>query len=106
MYDPIFSSEYQELQGTYGERSYGSLHTTGYEAIDTVCFTPDQKNCVQQFRWFAVTYQDGGMFSFQDGILGLVPYYNDYVKGPLFIWELFENGSIEEPSFAFYLTGD
>ena len=80
-----------ELQGTYGERSYGSLHTTGYEALDTVCLTSDSQNCVQDFRWFAVTYQDGGLYDFQDGILGMVPYFNDYNKGPLFILDLFEN---------------
>ena len=63
-YDPSLSSEYHEIRGTYGERSYGSLHTTGHEALDTVCFTSDQNHCLEQFRWFAVTYQDGGLFKF------------------------------------------
>ena len=52
-----------------------------------------------------MTFQDGGLHTFQDGILGLTTHYNDYVTGPLLIWEMFAAGVLTEPIFAFYLTG-
>ena len=96
---------YKELSGTYGERIYGSLHTNGFEALDTVCLTSDAKHCVENFQWFAVTFQDGGIAPYKDGILGLTNVYNKYETGPSMIWKMFEQKIIEEPVFAFYLAG-
>ena len=94
-----------KLKGTYGERLYGSLSTSGYEALDTVCFTSDPNHCIDNFQWFAVTFQDGGLASYKDGILGLTTQYNQFVTGPSLVWQMYEQSIIEEPVFAFYLAG-
>ena len=64
---------------------YGSLVAEGYEALETICFTSSGKTCANNFNWFAITSQDGGLFDFEDGIVGLSTYKNDYVIGPLFV---------------------
>ena len=46
------------------------------------------------------------MYDFKDGILGFSTHFNDYVTGPLLVWELFEAGRLSEPTFAFYLAGN
>ena len=68
---------------------YGSLNTEGYEALETICFTSSDQSCANNFNWFAVTSQDGGLFEFEDGIVGMSTYYNDYVTGPLLIQQLY-----------------
>lgn len=85
--------------------SYGSLYALGYEATESVCFTSDEDHCAYNFRLFAITYQDGGLFPFEDGILGLSTYYNEYVTGPLLIQQLYEKNKISSPKYAFYLSG-
>ena len=104
-YETALSEAFVKLQGTYGERLYGSLSTSGYEALDTVCFTSDPNHCVENFQWFAVTFQDGGLAPFKDGILGLTTVYNQFITGPSLVWQMYEQSIIEEPVFAFYLAG-
>ena len=73
---------------------YGSLFARGYEASETVCFTSDDSHCADFFKFFAITYQDGGLFDFEDGIIGMSTHTNDYVTGPLLIAELHDQGKI------------
>ena len=60
---------------------------------------------MENFQWFAVTFQDGGIAPYKDGILGLTNVYNKYETGPSMIWKMFEQKIIEKPVFAFYLAG-
>ena len=85
---------------------YGSLFARGYEASDAVCFTSDESHCAYNFKFFAITYQDGGLFDFEDGIIGMSTHKNDYVTGPLLIAELYDQKKIQKPRFAFYLSGE
>ena len=39
---------------------YSSLYLEGFEAFDKVCFMR-RDMCVDSFRWFAITYQSGGL---------------------------------------------
>ena len=85
---------------------YGSLYAEGYTATESVCFTSDDSHCANDFRWFAITYQDGGLFDFEDGIIGMSTFTNDYITGPLFIQHLYEQKRISAPKFAFYLSNN
>ena len=73
---------------------YGSLFARGYEAKETVCFTSNDSHCADFFKFFGITYQDGGLFDFEDGIVGMATRYNDYVTGPLLIAELYDQRKI------------
>ena len=85
-FDPSQSGSFdRDWSGELTEMEYGSLYALGYEATESVCFTSDESHCAYNFRLFAITYQDGGLFSFEDGIMGLSTYYNDYITGPLLI---------------------
>ena len=92
--------------GSIDEMSYGSLNVKGYEALDFVCFTNNYSHCARDFRWFAITYQDGALSNFVDGILGFSTVTNGYVTGPSLVEELANQGKLGFEKFAFYLTDE
>ena len=60
-YDTSYSEAYQKNnRGRTKTMDYSSLYLEGFEAFDKVCFRR-QDMCVDTFKWFAISYQSGGL---------------------------------------------
>lgn len=78
----------------------------GKHAYDRVCPSTTETSCANDFRFVAITKQDG-LSSNEDGILGM---WSGNVSGydttEMFMYKMAADSDIDANIFSFYLTGE
>ena len=95
--------------GQQSERQYGELTFVGQEYRDEVCILFSA--CIENFEFFLIEEQDGGLKEPYDGVLGMARNHalhldqgGENLAGPLYVENLFTAGVIPENKFSLYFS--
>lgn len=102
----ITNSSSRRTSTTSEMRKYSTAELKGYTFVDKVCLKAQQDSCLDKFKYYGFTEQQGMDFPIE-GILGMSQNKQMRVStqeqdiGPLFVYELFRQKQIPSPTFSF-----
>ena len=100
IYDQAASTTAAKVEGSETTLSYGSATLDGYFVTDTVCLATEDSMCVENFKFFEITKDQGLSF---DGILGLSP-ISDKNAGDSIVQSMYKNNMIDREKATFHLN--
>ena len=89
-----------KVEGSETTLSYGSATLDGYFVTDTVCLATEANMCIENFKFFEITKDQGLAF---DGILGLSP-ISDKNAGDSIVQSMYKNNIIDREKATFHLN--